>query len=163
MLTLARQEPGAADYRLSQVNLAELVRQCVVEHAVLADARRVDLGVTQVNDEAVVSGDVEALRILLSNLVGNALRYTPGGGRVDVSCGVADGRGFVEVADTGPGIPVAERERVFDRFYRQGGEGETGSGLGLAIVRTIADRHGARVSLAESDSGGLRVRVEFSR
>ena len=82
---------------------------------------------------------------------------------MDVSCSVEDGRPVLEVADTGPGIPVEERERVFDRFYRRGGEvgGESGSGLGLAIVKTIAQRHGATVHLTNSDSGGLLVRVFF--
>lgn len=164
LLTLARQEPGAAEYQIATVNLAELVRRSVVEHGRIADVSRIDLGVTQADEAALVSGDVEALRILLANLVSNALRYTPAGGRVDVACGISDGRAFLEVADSGPGIPAAERERVFDRFYRRGGDNEnsnTGSGLGLSIVRTIAERHGAQVSLADSDSGGLRARVCF--
>ena len=68
------------------------------------------------------------------------------------------------MADSGPGIPAEDRERVFDRFYRRGGDsadGNTGSGLGLSIVRTITERHGAQVSLGDSDSGGLLVRVSF--
>ena len=161
LLTLARQEPGAAEYHFSPVKLAELVRQVVVEQTRLAEAKDIDLGVTLVDEAATVSGDNEALRILLSNLVGNALRYTPSGGRVDVSCETNDGNAFIEVADTGPGIPVDERERVFDRFYRGGGVTEIGSGLGLSIVRTIADRHKADVSLGNSESGGLRVRIAF--
>jgi len=162
LLTLARQEPGAAEYHSSPVKLAELIRQVVVEQTRLAEAKDIDLGVTLVDETASVSGDIEALRILLSNLVGNALRCTPSGGRVDVSCGMNDGNAFIEVADTGPGIPVDERERVFDRFYRRGGVNEIGSGLGLSIVRTIADRHKAHVSLGESESGGLRAKVAFA-
>jgi len=122
--------------------------------------------VTQLDEAALASGDSDALRILLSNLVSNALRYTPADGRVDVACGICDGQAFIEVADSGPGIPAAERERVFDRFYRRGGDddkGIVGSGLGLSIVRTIANRHGAAVELADSDSGGLRARVVFPR
>ena len=164
LLTLARQEPGAAEYRIASVSLADLVRRSVLEHERLAEARVIDLGVTQTDGAAHVSGDADALRILLANLVSNALRYTPAGGRVDVSCGLLDGCVYFEVADTGPGIPAAERERVFDRFYRRGGDsadGNTGSGLGLSIVRTIADRHGAKVSLDDSESGGLLVRVSF--
>lgn len=161
LLTLARQEPGAAEYRFVPLSLAEQVRQAVVEHERLAEAGGIDLGVTQADEAVRVSADADALHILLANLVGNALRYTPGGGRVDVSCGLGDGRAFLAVADSGPGIPAAERERVFDRFYRRGGDGQTGSGLGLSIVRTIAERHGAQVSLGDSDSGGLLVRVVF--
>jgi two-component system OmpR family sensor kinase len=165
LLTLARQEPGAAEYRITSVSLADLIRRSVLEHERLAEARAIDLGVTQADEAAHISGDADALRILLANLVSNALRYTPAGGRVDVACGLMDGGAYFEVADTGPGIPAAERERVFDRFYRRGGDsadGNTGSGLGLSIVRTIADRHGAQVSLADSESGGLLVRVCFS-
>ena len=162
LLTLARQEPGAAEYRFATVNLAELVRQSVIEHSRLAESSGIDLGVTHADEAALVAGDADALRILLANLVGNALRHTPGGGRVDVSCGLRGGRAFLDVADSGPGIPAADRERVFDRFYRRGGDNEAGSGLGLSIVRAIADRHDAQVSLGDSDSGGLLVCVLFA-
>jgi two-component system OmpR family sensor kinase len=164
LLTLARQEPGAAEYRIAAVSLASLVRGAVLEHQRLAEAKSIDLGATQTDEAALVSGDADALRILLANLVSNALRYTPSGGRVDVSCGSREGVAFVDVADSGPGIPAVERERVFDRFYRRGGDSadsSTGSGLGLSIVRTIADRHGAQVSLDDSESGGLLVQVSF--
>jgi two-component system OmpR family sensor kinase len=171
MLTLARQEPGAAEYAMVPVSLAALVRAVVVEHERLAEAQQLDLGVTDADESAVVQGDADALRILLANLVGNALRYTPAGGRVDVACGQNEDGTFLEVVDNGPGIPAAERERVFDRFYRRHddnavGIGEkSGSGLGLSIVRTIADRHGASVRLSDAQPGdeasGLRVTVLF--
>ena len=165
MLTLARQEPGATESNFAEVSLAGLVREGVTEHSRLADARGIDLGVVNVDESAVVSGDAGALKILLSNLIGNALRYTPQGGRVDVSCSDENGQAILEIADTGPGIPAEERERVFDRFYRRGGEvsGESGSGLGLSIVRTIARRHAASVELLDAAWGGLRVRVVFSK
>jgi two-component system OmpR family sensor kinase len=106
-----------------------------------------------------VQGDDEALRVMLGNLIDNAIRYTPGGGKIDVGITAKDGSAVVEVADTGPGIPDADRERVFDRFYRAQGSRKQGSGLGLAIVKNIADRHGARIAL--SSGPGLRVSVEF--
>ncbi|MBS1190516.1 MAG: two-component sensor histidine kinase [Rhodocyclaceae bacterium] len=161
LLTLARQEPGAAEHPLAPVRLADLARQVVADLSPLAEAKAIDLGVTRADDDASVAGDGEALRILLANLVGNAVRYTPAGGRVDVAAGRDGGRSHLEVCDNGPGIPSADRERVFDRFYRRGGEEESGSGLGLAIVRAIADRHGAQVALGDGMDGGLRVRVEF--
>ena len=108
-----------------------------------------------------MEGDAGALHILLANLLANALRHTPPGGRVDVACRNEAGRPVLEVSDSGPGIPPEERERVFDRFYRRGNESETGSGLGLAIVRTIAERHLATVSLLDAPAGGLQARVEF--
>ena len=161
LLTLARQEPGTAAPRNAAVSLATLARESVVEHARLADARGIDLGLAQADDAATVAGDAEALRILLANLLSNALRYTPPGGRVDVTCTNDGQTAVLEVVDTGSGIPEAERERVFDRFYRRAGEQEPGSGLGLSIVRAIATRHGASVRLESSQGGGLRVRVAF--
>lgn len=162
LLTLARQEPGAAEYRFAPVGLGELARQAVADQAPLAEAKGIDLGVEAADEAAVVPGDAEALRILLANLIGNAVRYTPAGGRIDVAAGRREGRCYLEVADNGPGIPPAERERVFDRFYRRAGEAESGSGLGLAIVRAIASRHGATVGLFEAPGGGLLARVEFA-
>ena len=167
LLTLARQEPGAADYRLERVDLAGLARDCVVAHEQLAEARRIDLGLTRADEPTLVEGDADALRILLANLVSNALRFTPDGGCIDVACGVDGGRAFIEVTDSGPGIPAEERERVFDRFYRREAVGDTrsgtttGSGLGLAIVRSIAERHGATIVLGDAATGGLAARVEF--
>ena len=117
------------------------------------------VGLAQADESATVAGDRGALRVLLANLIGNALRYAPEGGRVDVSCGIHDSAAWLEVADNGPGIPAEERERVFDRFYRHGGG--SGAGLGLSIVRTIARRHGAMVRLLDSEGGGLSARVEF--
>jgi signal transduction histidine kinase len=73
-----------------------------------------------------------------------------------------DGAAWLRVDDAGPGIPPAERERVFDRFYRRGGAGEEGSGLGLAIVRSVAERHGATLALEGSPAGGLRATVRFA-
>ena len=161
LLTLARQEPGAAELRFAPVRLAPLTRESVAGHAALATDRRIDLGVSHVEEETTVSGDAAALKILLANLIANALRHAPEGGRVDVACGLRDGMAYLEVADDGPGIPVEERERVLDRFYRRGGE--SGAGLGLAIVKTIAQSHGATVRLLDSESGGLLARVVFPR
>ena len=119
------------------------------------------MGVSEAGDDALVEGDAQGLRILLDNLVSNAIRYTPAGGTVDVSVG-EDGHGpFLEVCDSGRGIPIAERERVFDRFYRREGENEAGSGLGLAIVKIVAARHGAAVTLDDAPLGGLCVGVQF--
>jgi two-component system OmpR family sensor kinase len=162
LLTLARLEPGAAGAAgVEAVSLAELAREAVAEHAVVAEAQGVDLGASRVSDRAIVEGDGAALRTLLANLVDNAVRYTPSGRRVDVGAGVEAGRPFLEVADGGPGIPREERERVFDRFYRLPGAGGDGSGLGLAIVKAIADRHAAAVELADTPGGGLTVTVRF--
>ncbi len=161
LLTLARNEPGSESRAFQPVNLAALVRTVTAKHVVLADSKHIDMGVVRADDGAVVQGDEVALASLLSNLVENALRYTPLGGRVDIETGTGPNGCWVTVADNGPGIPDEEKERVFDRFYRQLGTRESGSGLGLAIIRSIAQRHGAQVHLLDNPGGGLLVRVSF--
>jgi len=101
------------------------------------------------------------LRELASNLVDNAIRYTPSGGWIGVSVLKDEaGRAVLTVEDNGPGIPAAERTRVFDRFYRIGGSRSDGAGLGLAIVAQIAARHGASIELGTAGGDrGLRVAV----
>jgi two-component system, OmpR family, sensor kinase len=162
LLTLAREEPSNAPRQTGDVDLGALASEVVGTHAAFAEARTIDLGVARHESDVAVRGDVDALRTLLSNLVDNALRYTPPGGQVDVCVYRGDEGAVAEIVDTGPGIPAAERTRVFDRFYRRSGSDTPGSGLGLAIVKSIADRHGARVALDESPEGrGLRARVVF--
>ncbi len=159
LLSLARQEPRA-DSTSAPVRLDDAAREVVAELVPLADAGGIDLGVSAAQP-ATVTGDAEGLRTLLRNLVDNAVRYTPAGGRVDVSVEAHGGTKLV-VADDGPGIPAAERERVFDRFYRRAGASAPGSGLGLAIVQAIAAAHGATVSLSDGPGGrGLTVTVQF--
>jgi two-component system OmpR family sensor kinase len=110
----------------------------------------------------LATGDNDALRTLLTNLIDNAVHYTPGGGTVDVTVKAEDGQACWIVTDNGPGIPLEDRQRVFDRFYRREGAGMGGSGLGLAIVQRVAQHHGATVELADgADGRGLRVIVRF--
>jgi signal transduction histidine kinase len=158
LLTLMRQEPGAPGMVLQPVDLAALAHDAIARHVDLASAKGIDLGATAL-DVAHAQGDAAALGVLLDNLLENAIRYTPSGGRVDVAVGNPDGRPTLEVLDSGPGIAPAERPHVFDRFWRGHAAREPGSGLGLAIVRAIADRHGAQIDLGESRLGGLSVRV----
>ncbi|WP_225783236.1 ATP-binding protein [Xenophilus sp. Marseille-Q4582] len=163
LLVLARQEAqatgGAAP---AAVDLQALVREAVEEALPGARARRIDLGVAQA-DARVLPAHAEALRMLLRNLIDNALKYTPEGGQVDVSLqALPDGGARLAVQDSGPGLPPAERERVLDRFYRAPGSTPGGSGLGLAIVRAVAQWHGASLQLDEAPAlGGLRVRVDL--
>lgn len=167
LLTLARHEPGAAVAGQQPVALHELAATVVGEMTQAALDRHIDLGVdaTEGRDgEAAgltVHGDPDALRILLTNLIDNALRYVPAGGKVDVRVQRADaGRVALIVADNGPGIPPEQRARVLDRFYRLPEAPSGGSGLGLAIVDEIAQVHRATLAL-EDNEPGLRVRVVF--
>jgi two-component system, OmpR family, sensor kinase len=161
LLTLARQEPGVEVQPLSTVDLGQVVRLVVSEYAPLAADRNIDIGIGD-NRRASISGDFDALRVMLGNLVDNAIRYTPPGGSVDVALRLRDGNAVIEVSDTGPGMPVEERERVFDRFYRRDTTHTAGSGLGLAIVKNIADRHHAGILLENRAPGpGLCVSIAF--
>jgi len=164
LLVLARQEASAAGGAPDQpVDVGGLARRAVADLAGVAQAKGIDLGVQRA-DAADVSGQPDSLMILLRNLVDNAIKYTPQGGTVDVSVTAQDRNVTVTVEDSGPGIPPAERERVFDRFYRVPGSDAAGSGLGLAIIKSIAERHGATLVLGESQRlGGLEAAVTFPR
>jgi two-component system OmpR family sensor kinase len=163
MLALARQEPRAEPAR-TRFALDELAREVVAELVPLADARQIDLGISEAQS-VLVRGEREAVATLIRNLVDNSVRYTPAGGRVDVSVersAATPSQAVIKVMDNGPGIAPEERARVFDRFYRRPGTRSPGSGLGLAIVRAIAAAHGAAVELGESAAGrGLAVTVSF--
>jgi two-component system OmpR family sensor kinase len=162
LLVAARQESMPQGRVTGQVDLLELAQACVADRWVAASARRIDLGIPAHAVRAVVAGHEDDLQILLGNLVDNALRYTPPGGRVDVVVGCGRDHACLQVSDNGPGIPAAARVRVFDRFYRGEAHEEWGSGLGLSIVASIAAAHGATVSLDDNAAGpGLCVSVRF--
>jgi len=162
LLTLARLEPDSAEQPTERVALDALARTVVGDLAALAEAKPVALMIVRAEPVAV-RGTEEALRILASNVVDNAIRYTPAGGRIEVHVFKVGDRAVLEVADTGPGIAPEERQRVFDRFYRVTGTEVPGSGLGLAIVKEVASLHGATLELAEGlDGGGLTVRVAMA-
>ena len=161
LMTLARVEPEALAQTRTRCDLVALAKDAIVSRAALAADKGIDLGLAR-ETPAVVDGDPASLGILLSNLIDNALRHTPRGGRIDVCVERQDDDAALVVADTGPGIAPDERERVFDRFYRGENAGETGSGLGLSIVKRIADAHHASIALGSPDQGsGLVVRVTF--
>lgn len=180
LISMAQQEALTDIGPATPVNLGELVREAIVQLNPQATERQIDLGLYR--DESLdVDGWPDALRILLRNLVSNAIKYSPQHGTVDVSVVRENGMTCLVVEDSGPGIEPGQRERVLDRFHRgrlaqsiSGGKSNTpsvnttdaipeGSGLGLAIVKTISDRHRAALQLARSPRlGGLRVTVAFA-
>lgn len=161
LLALARAEPEGISQSMEPVRLSHVIREVLAEQAFIAEAKGIDLG-TSGESEVAVSGHADSLRVLLGNLVDNAIRYTPSGGTIDVDALICDGQPCLVVRDTGPGIPPGERQRVFDRFYRHDDGSTTGSGLGLAIVDKLAQRHRASVSLGDGPGGrGLTVMVKF--
>lgn len=158
LLTLARVDPETAATQYSKVELHSLAAAVITDLEPFAYAKQIELTLEDGLPYSVIGDDAQ-LSLLLRNLLDNAIRYTPVGGRVAVS--VRNTGGVVlEILDTGPGIPKAEREQVLERFYRISGSKEEGSGLGLSIVRRIAQLHGARLELSENETrSGLLVRV----
>lgn len=161
LLTLARSQQDARR-PATALSLQYIIRTVIEDLFALAEQKNIDLGVVS-EDDGTVAADPIDLKVLTKNLIDNAIRYTPPGGRVDIDVRCADGVVDLIIDDSGPGIPELERARVFDPFYRVLGNGEAGSGLGLAITRTIADRLGASVMLADAPApgSGLRVLVRF--
>ena len=161
LLTMARLEPEAASKPTEPIDLSALALLVAEELQPLAAQRKVSLEVNAAAP-AWVLGQEDAMRILLRNLIDNAIRYTGPEGRVDVHVRASESEVNVIVEDNGPGIPVEEHERVFDRFYRGRDAAPGGSGLGLAIVRQIAELHGGTVALSAGVPGGLRALASFS-
>jgi two-component system sensor histidine kinase TctE len=161
LLLLAQAEHRDAYSGLERLDLATVTLHGVEQLAALADRRRIDLGL-EAPVPAWVSAQPALLDALVVNLVDNALRYTPEGGRVTVGVRTIGDTVEFTVEDNGPGIPAESRERVFERFYRASQSTE-GTGLGLAIVREIARGFGATVELASNphEPQGLRATVHF--
>ncbi|KAF0191746.1 MAG: two-component system OmpR family sensor histidine kinase QseC [Gammaproteobacteria bacterium] len=161
LLTMARLNPETALSTATRVDLVKVAAQVLSEADREAHARQIELTL-EAPVGVTVTGDPDAVGILVSNLVRNAIEYTPPGGKVGVAV-MADGGGAVLcVEDSGPGIAVDEHDKIFKRFYRRPGTGGAGCGLGLSIVKRIADLHAATISLGKSTYGGLRVEVHFS-
>ena len=170
LLALARAEdPGRSRAGFLPVDLQAIARDQTLGWVAEAMKRRIDLGLESDDEPLYIEGNALLLAELLNNLIDNALRYTPSGGTVTVRLVVDDIDAVLEVEDSGPGIPEAERARVFDRFYRILGTTSDGSGLGLAIVREIALWHGGTVTIAgnshegTANSPGTRVIARFTR
>ena len=164
VLMLYRMTPDQFAAKFVQLDLASLARQVIAELYPQIEER--DQQIELLGEHALMSGDAFALRTLLMNLLDNASKYSGQGGEIRVQVKATPDAVMLTVADSGPGIPAAEREQVFERFYRVGGDrhnsGIIGSGLGLAIVRHIAEMHQAEIALADSGLGaGLAVLINF--
>jgi two-component system sensor histidine kinase TctE len=160
LLTLARAQPPASLTQGTQsVDLSDVMADSASLFFDRAVANDIDLGFE--TTPAPLRASKWLIRELATNLIENALLYTPRGGHVTVRCGLNGEKPFLEVEDSGPGIPQAERERVFKRFYRMPNSTGEGSGLGLAIVNEIARAHAATIALTEPATGGTRFTVTF--
>ncbi len=161
LLALSRADARSLDAQPPQsVDLKALCESLLEAFLDAATAKGIDLGLE--TEPAATAGHGWLLREMLSNLVDNAIRYTPAGGSVTLRSGMRGGHAVLQVEDDGPGVPDAERQRVMQRFYRLPGSVGEGTGLGLAIADEIAHVHRASLTLAAGAAGqGLLVTVRF--
>jgi two-component system sensor histidine kinase QseC len=160
LLTLARIDT-LGEETAESCPLRAIAAETIAAIAPAALKQNVRIELTE-GDEVAVHGNPVLLRILLRNLIDNAVRHTPPGSTVTISVGNEQGRGSLSVSDNGPGIPEQELARLTERFYRPLGTQASGSGLGLSIVRRIAEIHNVSLQIASRDEGeGLRVEVIF--
>lgn len=166
LLRIARAETAQAGEAAAPILLQPFAGEAVERHLAAARARDIDLGVTRLEPVEILCAapDIETV---LDNLLSNAIRYTPRGGKVDLAVYRENGHAVIDVVDTGIGIPATERARIFDRFHRlltvhEVGDAIEGSGLGLAIVKSICERQGATIEVDDGPSdAGTRFRVRW--
>lgn len=151
LLRLARADAAVQADTLTRVDVSAVVVDAVAEVLPIAMQRGIDIGADEMASAYVHANDAD-IGIALRNLVSNAIRYTPDGGKIDLSVHLRDGRVWIEVVDTGPGVDEALLPRVFDRFFRANVQIE-GSGLGLSIVQAIVNRYGGEASLRNRTDG----------
>ena len=164
LLTLSRFDSGHSELKLSPFSFSEAVRD--VYNAILMEAQRHDHTVSLYTEPDIsdIMGDRERIVQVMMNVVSNAIKYTPDGGKIDISAGQNGNRVWMEVADNGIGIPAADRPRIFERFYRVDkarSRESGGTGLGLSIAKEIIDRHHGVITLVDRPGPGLTVRIEL--
>lgn len=164
MLQLARLEQAPGALPLSMLDLKAAVVAQIAELAPIALEKNQELGLDGPDGPCPLQGQAEALAVMLRNLLDNAIRYTPQGGRIDVSIQADGPYWLLVIEDNGSGIPDGLRQRVWERFFRPPGLDEPGSGLGLSIVRQVLDLHRGKASLVTgADGRGLRVEIRLPR
>ena len=161
LITLSRMESLWGKQAHGPVDLSALADETIEQMNLLAEEKHIALN-RPLGAPVVVVGDRDRLKQILVNLIDNAIKYTPDGGRVRVETGIAGDMGFITVEDSGIGIDPSHHGRVFDRFYRVTPDrGDVGAGLGLAIVKSICNAHGGQVSLRSAPEIGSCFRVEI--
>ncbi len=164
ILNISQLEVGTARIEMGQVDLVRLLRQIVQDHLGAADEKQIDLTLKLAPKVPRVQGDKQRLSVLITNLIGNAIKYTPEGGRVEVTLEVGELCVEITVADTGIGIAPEDQTHVFEKFYRAVSDEVqmvTGTGLGLAIAREVARLHGGDIHLESAPSKGSKFTVEL--
>lgn len=162
LLTLARLNPELDVSHSEDVDLTKVTEEVLADIEPHAYEKKIECNLNSANS-TLVKGDPDWIAILVRNLVHNAIQYTPEGGLVEVTIDHHKDDVILRVADSGPGIPEEECERVFDRFFRRGEVDVPGCGLGLSIVKRIAEIHHATIQLGRSAYKGLQVDVHFGQ
>jgi heavy metal sensor kinase len=163
LMTLSRLDSGELKFERSWFDLAGLCKETVEHMSLLAEDKAVALECSA-PVEVRINADPLRIRQIFINLLDNAIKYTPAGGRIHIAIAQASGQAIIEVADTGQGIPVEAQPYIFDRFYRVDkarARAHGGSGLGLAIAKSICELHGGRISVESHLGKGTRFRVEL--
>lgn len=163
LLILARVDPDASIQEYEKLDLNDLLGESIRELTGLAEDRNVSIQTSTSEPGALILGQRELLGVLIRNLLDNAIRYSPQGGEVDCSISVSEHHATITIRDRGPGVSESGMQRMFDRFYRGLGTGQTGSGLGLSIVKRIAILHNADIATRSrtSTDPGLTVSLSF--
>jgi two-component system phosphate regulon sensor histidine kinase PhoR len=159
LLKLARIEAGKLEVEFSTVGLMELIEACAETTLLKADRKEITLEIEVPPKLPAVRGDAGLMRDVLQNLLDNAIQYTPHGGHIRVTADAGDRDAVVTVADTGIGIPLADQERIFERFYRVDAARSReagGTGLGLSIAKHIVEAHGGRLWVESTVGQGSR-------
>jgi signal transduction histidine kinase len=163
LLFVARLDAGGLQLQLGEVALHEVAHDVAETTTALARARNLELAV-DTQPVPPVQGDRERIAQVIGNLLSNAVKFTPPGGRVDVRTFVGEGAAVLEVADTGIGIPQAEQERLFERFFRSTTatkQAIPGTGLGLVIAKANAEAHGGSLAVRSAEGEGACFRLEL--
>ena len=162
MLMLARLDPDITDREFTPQDLSRILTEVAADVASIAVEKGVKLEVREVQGKMLIKGRAEALSVLIRNLLDNAVRYTPAGGWVKAGISRSPDGLVLKVSDSGPGIAEQDKDRIFDRFYRGLGTGQTGSGLGLSIVQRVVDLHGAKIEFQTGSGKGTGVMVKVT-
>lgn len=162
LLTLARLDPEASKRPVSTVRLEALAASVCEDMTPIAHQKNITVSAEAL--PAATEGMEDAIRLMMTNLTDNAVRYTPEGGRIEIRTHAEGDRSIIEICDNGPGIAPEERARVFDRFYRALGTKTSGTGLGLAIVKRIIDIHHGTIEIDDGLEGrGTTFRIRIPR
>ncbi len=161
LMDIAEAEQGMLSLEGIPCNLSTLAAEVIDMYELIAEEKGQSLAL-KTPEEVLLSGDPVRLRRILGNLVDNALKYSPEGGRIDIRCGMNEGTSWAEIIDDGPGVPEEETERVFERLYRgDRSRGSRGLGLGLSMVKALVEAHSGWVEISNIEGRGACFRVSF--